>query len=260
MFLIIAIIPPNPQVIITSDTSEARVGCHEIRGRSEHLRKGQQIWLVVHPSQGDNFPQDGPAIGLGSGEWSSTACFPDPGTFDVLAVLTETRSAQTVFAVYRDMCKETRSCPAISELWEGAVVKNRVTTKVTRIVFEAEAGRGDGQVMTRSAASGGQTVLLRDGESRTLSVKVPERAQYGLNVRYSNDNSGPLEVVDVSVDGALVGQFSPKDTGDRGEGWNIFEESEVIGPLDLPPGDHQLTLAIRDGDGFGVELDVARFE
>ena len=123
-------------------------------------------------------------------------------------------------------------------------------------VVEAEAGTGDGSNSFRGNASGGLSVLLHSGDSRTMSIQVPYQTQYELIVRYSNDNFGPLESLEVSVDGNVVGSFFAQDTGDGGSGWNIFAESGPLGPITLSPGAHEITIAVTGGDGFGVEIDT----
>lgn len=129
-----------------------------------------------------------------------------------------------------------------------------------QILLEGEDGSGDGQVMLRSEASGQRTVWLHAGESRTLRFQLPAEARYRLSVRYSNDNFGPLEAVDVGIDGVRAGQFAAQDTGDFGFGWNVFRWSDPFDPVTLSPGTHEVTIAVTGGDGFGVEIDVVKLE
>ncbi len=121
---------------------------------------------------------------------------------------------------------------------------------------EAEAGTGDGSIMTRANASGGETVQLDAGESRTLSFNVMSDRTYDVDIRYSNDNFGPLETVEVSIDGMFVGAFLAQDTGDFGEGWEIFV-SDMVGSVPLAAGAHTMTITVFGGDGFGIEVDLA---
>ena len=111
--------------------------------------------------------------------------------------------------------------------------------------------------MMRSNASGTQTVSLHSGKIRTMTVDLPCAGTYELTVRYSNDNFGPLETVSVFVDGTPVGSFQAQDTGDFGNGWNLFLTSDPFGPWPLlwDAGSHQVTVAVSGGDGFGVEID-----
>ena len=125
---------------------------------------------------------------------------------------------------------------------------------------EAESGAGDGQVMSRSAASNLATVLLLPGETRTVTFTNTVAETVTLQVRYSNDNFGPLETVEVAVDGSLLGSFTAQDTGDGGLGWNIFLLSGPLGSLRLPPGQHQIALTVTGGDGFGVEIDALQLQ
>ncbi len=124
------------------------------------------------------------------------------------------------------------------------------------LALEAEDGIGDGIPKFRSEASGGQTVLLHDGESHTMSFDLQGTALYEVDVRYSNDNYGPLETVEVSIDETIVGQFEAQDTGDYGQGWNVFEWSGPIGSHIVAPGSHGLPVSVTGGDGYGVEIDL----
>ncbi len=126
--------------------------------------------------------------------------------------------------------------------------------------LEGEDGTGDGSVKDRGAASGQQTVWLHEGESRTLSFDLDSTALYEVAVRYSNDNDGPLETVEVAIDGMSIGEFEAQDTGDFGLGWNVFEWSGPVGSLVVPPGSHDVVVSVAGGDGFGVEIDVVSLD
>lgn len=125
---------------------------------------------------------------------------------------------------------------------------------VTRIALEAEAGSGDGQIMLRSRASGGQTVHLAPGERRVWTFDVRAvQAPYALSVTYSNGKEGPNEVITVSVDGTPVRSFENRDSGDSIEGWNLFV-TDPAGRSTVGPGSHTLALEVHGGDGC-VEID-----
>ena len=80
-------------------------------------------------------------------------------------------------------------------------------------------------------------------------------------IRYSNDNYDdlPNESIRVYLDSQLIGQFTARDTGGWGAGWNVFKESKEF-PVDLTPGNHRVTLAVAGGDGGGVEVDAIRIK
>ena len=124
------------------------------------------------------------------------------------------------------------------------------------VSLEAEDGTGDGTIKDRGAASNQKTVLLKAGKSRTMSFDLEGTALYQVDVRYSNDNSGPLEDVEVSIDETSVGQFEAQDTGDYGQGWNVFEWSGPIGSHIVAPGSHEALVSVTGGDGYGVEIDL----
>ena len=73
-----------------------------------------------------------------------------------------------------------------------------------------------------------------------------------------SDNNGPLETVTLKIDGKPMGSFEALDTGNSGAGWNIFLASQLLGPLKLTKGIHQMSLAEDAGGllgGFaGVDL------
>jgi len=125
------------------------------------------------------------------------------------------------------------------------------------LVFQAEDGSGAGQKMPRSNANNQTTVLLKSGDSRTVSFAICPGANaiYNVRVRYSNDNFGSTESVTVNFDDALVGRFSAQSTGTFGQGWNNFVESSNLGPVTLAPGNHRISISVSGGDGFGIEID-----
>jgi hypothetical protein len=123
--------------------------------------------------------------------------------------------------------------------------------------LEGEDGTGDGKVKQRGAASNQKTVLLKAGESRTLSFDLDGTARYEVIVRYSND--GPRDSVQVSIDDTIIGQCTTQDTrpsgGVPGSGWNVFFSCEPLGPVILSPGQHELVISA-ETDLHGVEIDV----
>ena len=124
--------------------------------------------------------------------------------------------------------------------------------------LQAEAGTGNGSSMPRGNAQGLQTVWLHAGESRSMRFPLPTSAHATVAVRYSNDNFGDTEQVDVVVDAVTIGSFSAQDSGDYGQGWNVFVQSSVLGPVPLGPGEHTVSVTVRSGtgDGYGIEIDA----
>ena len=108
--------------------------------------------------------------------------------------------------------------------------------------------------MQRPRASGGVTIHLAPGEYRqwTFSVGGPS-SQYAVEVTYSNDNIGDTETLSLSLDGVPLGAFDARDTGDDGEGWNVFV-TNVVGLSNLAAGTHTLVIRSSGGDGC-VEID-----
>jgi hypothetical protein len=115
------------------------------------------------------------------------------------------------------------------------------------VSFEAEAGIGNGHPVERTRASGGYTVHLAPGERRQWTLNARPGA-YALSVTYSNDNIGESELVRVAVDGTPIGSFVARDTGDDGDGWEVFV-SDRAGVKVLEAGTHTLSVDVAGGDG-----------
>lgn len=126
---------------------------------------------------------------------------------------------------------------------------------VATIALEAEAGSGDGDLMHRSRASGALTIHLAPGQRRLWTFKVAaHQSNYAVVVTYSNDNPGETEMLRVEVDGETIGTVQAHDTGDDGEGWNVFV-ADLAGVLRLGPGAHIVTVQSTGGDGC-IEIDM----
>ncbi len=124
----------------------------------------------------------------------------------------------------------------------------------TVMILEGEPGSGDGIVLQRSRATGGQTLHLAPGERRrwTFTTGAAE-ARYAIAVQYSNSRWGDREVLTFEVDGTRVGSLQVRDTGEETEGWNTFAV-DATGSVSLRSGSHVLTIESSGGDGC-VEID-----
>jgi hypothetical protein len=127
-------------------------------------------------------------------------------------------------------------------------------TRVESIALEAEAGSGEGDLMHRSRASGALTIHLAPGQRRRWTFNVAQSSSYAVLVTYGNDNPGATEVLRVEVDGEAIGAFSAQDTGDDGEGWNVFV-ADLAGARMLGSGIHTVTVESSGGDGC-IEIDL----
>lgn len=120
--------------------------------------------------------------------------------------------------------------------------------------LEGEAGNGDGQIVQRSRASGGQTVHLAPGERRLWAFAVTAAQQpYELSISYSNGKGWENEMITVSVDGTVTRTFRNRDSEDGPEPWNVFV-TDPAGTSTLLSGSHTVTLSVSGGDGC-VEID-----
>ena len=71
---------------------------------------------------------------------------------------------------------------------------------------------------------------------------------------YSNDNPGETEVLRVEVDGVSIGTVRAQNTGDDGEGWNVFV-ADRAGTSMLRPGIHTVIVESTGGDEC-IEIDL----
>jgi hypothetical protein len=134
----------------------------------------------------------------------------------------------------------------------------RVNAAPRLLSLEGEAGIGDGQLKSRSRASGQQTIHLAPGESRSWLFDIAAGQSYDVAIIYSNGQEGANETLTVSADGALLRTFLNRDSGDAVEGWNTFI-TDPVGRSTLGPGRHLLTVASSGGDGC-VEIDFVKLE
>jgi len=156
-------------------------------------------------------------------------------------------------------------------IWDLLAGNANIVRGLARLPREAEApsviriegestGTGEGIIRDRSNASALKTIWLQRDQSRTWQIRLPAPDQYMVEVRYSNDNFGPLDDVELLVDGSSVAQFSAQDTGDFGFGWNVFVETDPLGTVDLQAGMHDVQVRVTGGDCCGVEVDVIKLD
>ena len=123
--------------------------------------------------------------------------------------------------------------------------------------FEAENGVCSGRCkqMMRSAASDGQTVLLRLGDKLQHSVKIKSNCSISVgNCRYSTDGL-LLDTVNISLANTDVGSFYTISQEGDGHLWNVFKDSGPVGQhLHLSSGHYDLVLFL-SVDNLGVEID-----
>jgi len=127
---------------------------------------------------------------------------------------------------------------------------------------EAEDTIGDCKQILRTNASGGAVCHLNNiGDKANYDIQLPDGAgDYKLLVRYSNDDTGIGDNINVYVNGEYKNQFHAQNTRlpgvKLGDGWDIFVNSPVIHLKKLPGGDVKLTFKLVSTDGFGVDLDL----
>lgn len=122
------------------------------------------------------------------------------------------------------------------------------------LALEGEHGSGDGFLLQRSRASGGQTVHLAPGEARRWTVVLnATQADYALAVTYSNSRWGDREVLTVTIDGTVTGTQQVRDSGEGEDAWNTFV-TDPAGGSALGRGSHIIVISSSGGDGC-VEID-----
>ena len=168
------------------------------------------------------------------------------------------RDATVEAAVAATLTAQSAPQPTATLTSQPTPEPTTMPTPIQQIFLEAEDGTG-GEDKLRSEASNQETRWLNTDEILTIPFDLATSARYKLDVVTSNDhvNGAPLETVYVQLDGEEIGHFSPADTGDNGFGWNIFVTNYCIAPVEILAGGHSLTFYVTEGDGFGVEIDVA---
>lgn len=130
------------------------------------------------------------------------------------------------------------------------------TTTVLKL--EGENGTGDGQYMPRSNASGKRTRLLHRRDELEFRFKLSSRVNT-IQVCYSNDDSSlRRDTIKLWIDNRYIGKFVTEDTGNFGQGWNIFTYKEFY-PVPVRRGWHTLRMLVVSADFHGVEIDKIEF-
>ena len=134
-----------------------------------------------------------------------------------------------------------------------------VSGSTCTIDLEAESGNSLNQ-MHRSEASGGLTVLLKEGEVLLNYFEITTLRSSCLvgidNVAYSND--GISDVIQLSLNGTQLGRFRTVAQVGEGSYWNVILSTGAFGNrTELFVGRYTLTLTVLEADMYGVEIDKA---
>ena len=125
-------------------------------------------------------------------------------------------------------------------------------------VFSIEAEQASiykGKEMFRSAASGGITVNLVEGDYIEWTLATSSKCNVTIvDVRYSND--GLSDTIELLLGEVPIGSFRTLEVSNEGKIWNVFRSSGIVGePISLSAGQHTLMLIMRRADKLGVEID-----
>ncbi|XP_067682579.1 uncharacterized protein [Haliotis asinina] len=113
----------------------------------------------------------------------------------------------------------------------------------------------DERVISRSNSKNDYNLLLKKGERVTMKFCLNVEAFVKVrNICWAND--GWLDTVVVKINDKTIGNFSTNDNSNWGELWNKLYESGPVGDeLNLPSGQHSLTLEVPEADTYGLEID-----
>lgn len=133
----------------------------------------------------------------------------------------------------------------------------QVSGSTCTIDLEAESGNSLNQTY-RSEASGGLTVLLKEGEvlqNYFEIITLPSNCSVGIdNVAYSND--GISDFVQLSLNGTQLGRFRTVAQVGEGTHWNVILSTGAFGNhTQLRNGGYILALTVLEADTYGVEID-----
>jgi hypothetical protein len=266
--------PPDPDgEVLSPETGEQLAPSFTAHGRLDHIPESEHVWVAVQ--RGDLlFPKE-PEIPRGDRAWvhefqegeaaevAGDDIAAGEGEFSLVLLLVDP-DRQAEIETWFAEAEHTGDYPGFEVGAEGFRRLDAVRDlsllpppppPPLTFPLQANEAASPGSVKNRTEASDGTTVLLQDGQTASWVFEIPRANEYRLGVRYSNDNFGPLETVTVSLGGDLVGDFQAEDTGDYGSGWNIFVNSPPLGPHRLEAGEHELTVSVTGGDGYGVEID-----
>lgn len=131
------------------------------------------------------------------------------------------------------------------------------STKVSPMVVQAEAAKQitGCNLIGRSNAVGRKVLHMDTSASAVLILQLEQDGEYEAIVRYSNDDSGDLDTLALFLDGQKMVSVQTEDTGDGGEGWNVFVESAPVRLGQVSRGRHELRLELENSDGWGVDVD-----
>ena len=113
-----------------------------------------------------------------------------------------------------------------------------------------------GTVMHRSAASNLQLVYFTNvGQWIKWTFSTTSLASVTIsNVLYTND--GGIDILDVSLDENIIGQFSTRGRSGGGHLWNVILQSGRVGnAVSITKGLHKVKVEVQSTDRYGVEID-----
>ena len=126
-------------------------------------------------------------------------------------------------------------------------------------LVEIESGTGDGIRQDRGSASNKTTVLLHQGEARTINVNLVTAADAEVRFLFSNDGPGTTDQVEIKVNNQtrVLPLSDTREGYVAGQGWNNISVAGPAAPVvSLNAGDNLVTLTVTTADSFGVELDA----
>ena len=145
--------------------------------------------------------------------------------------------------------------------WRESLAAYRRQLDVREMEFEAD---GPGGRIIRGNASGGFNLLASadtdggvwhlnsPGQEARYRLAVGAAGLYEVRFRYSNDDTGALDQIQVLVNGEQVGAFTTADT----DNWNQFTQTAWIPLGELLPSNFDLTVRLAATDGFGIDFDT----
>ncbi|XP_046355960.2 uncharacterized protein LOC124134909 [Haliotis rufescens] len=116
------------------------------------------------------------------------------------------------------------------------------------------------RVMSRTISQNDRNLWLKKGESVTMKFCLDVEAFVKIrNIFWAND--GWLDTIVIKINDKPIGNFSTNDNSNWGELWNTLSESGPVGDeINLPSGEHTLTLEVPEADFYGVEIDKVILE
>ncbi|MBI4918140.1 MAG: hypothetical protein HY825_20040 [Acidobacteria bacterium] len=163
-----------------------------------------------------------------------------------------------LFLVLAGCNGNSTSGPTVDEPGKDPQIEEPQYDRPATLQAEDAPIKNGGREIPRSNAEGAAVWHLDKNQEIGFPFANLAAANWQITVRYSNDDTGTLDLLRVYVDGAQVGFYKTRSTGTAGNGWNVFTVSPSVA-LGMIGGAKTITLRLTASDGYGIDIDSVTF-